>query len=218
MANDGAVDSLGRHDEYDEEALDVRDLDPDPIVQFAAWLAEAEARGLPSPNAMVLATVGERGPSTRTVLLKGLIDGRFEFVTNAESEKGRALQHDSRVSATFPWYALHRQVHVDGEAAPAPSELSDAYWATRPRGSQVGAWASDQSRPISDRAELENRVVELERRFAGVEEVPRPSHWGAWLIEPRRIEFWQGRRSRLHDRLVYSRHPGGDWRIERLQP
>src|SRR4051812_25895595 len=136
---------------------------------------------------MVLATVGDEGPTTRTVLLKGLLGDAFEFVTNAGSRKGRALGQDGRVSLTFPWYALERQVLVDGEAAPAPAALSDRYWATRPRGSQLAAWASDQSQPIADRASLDARVRDAEARFAGEPVIPRPPYWGAWLITPRRI-------------------------------
>jgi pyridoxamine 5'-phosphate oxidase len=211
------VDSLSRHDDYARGALAEADLDPDPIAQFARWLAEAEAAGLRDPNAMVLSTVGEDGPTSRTVLLKGLVDGAFEFVTNAGSRKGRALQRDGRVSLAFPWYPLERQVLVDGDAVPAPAEVSDRYWATRPRGSQLAAWASDQSQPVADRAVLEAQVEAVAERFAGDGPIPRPAHWGAWLVTPRRIEFWQGRPSRLHDRLVFTRE-AGTWRLDRLQP
>ncbi len=211
------MDSVTRHDDYAQGALTEDDLDPDPFVQFARWLGDAEAAQLPSPNAMVLTTTGETGPTSRTVLLKDLVDGRFEFVTNGRSRKGRALAADARVSLLFPWYGLERQVLVDGIATAAPAELSDRYWAGRPRGSQLAAWASDQSQPIPSRGALEERMREVEERFLGTAAVPRPPHWGAWLVQPSRVEFWQGRPSRLHDRLVFSRRDAG-WRIERLQP
>lgn len=208
---------MDRHDDYDRAALPDGSLDPDPLVQFERWLADAEETGLPEPNAMVLSTLDATGPTSRTVLLKGLIDGRFEFVTNAGSRKGVALSGDGRVALLFPWYGLQRQVLIDGDAAPAPAATSDAYWATRPRGSRIGAWASRQSAPVAGRAELEAQVAAVEQRFDGAEEVPRPPFWGAWLVAPRRIEFWQGRPSRVHDRLVYTPAAEG-WVITRLQP
>jgi pyridoxamine 5'-phosphate oxidase len=211
------VDSVTRHDDYEQGALSEDDLEKDPVAQVARWLGDAEAADLPSPNAMVLSTAGPAGPTSRTVLLKDLAGGRFAFVTNGTSRKGRALAVDGRVSLLFPWYALERQVLVDGVASPAPVETSDRHWASRPRGSQLAAWSSDQSQPIASRAALEAQVREVEQRFSGVEAVPRPPHWGAWLVEPSRIEFWQGRPSRLHDRLVFSREQDG-WRVERLQP
>ncbi|MBW4040826.1 MAG: pyridoxamine 5'-phosphate oxidase [Acidobacteria bacterium] len=208
---------MDRHDDYLRGALADGSLDADPVRQFRVWLADAERDGIPEPNGMVLSTVGADGPTSRTVLLKGLIDGRFQFVTNAGSRKGAALELDGRVSLLFPWYALQRQVLVDGDATAAPAAISDAYWASRPRSSRIGAWASRQSAPVRDRAELDARVAAAERRFAGVDAVPRPPFWGAWLVTPRRIEFWQGRPSRVHDRFVYTPAETG-WTVTRLQP
>ncbi len=208
--------SMDRHDDYDRGALADGELDADPVAQFRRWLTEAEDAGLPEPNAMVLSTVDPSGPTSRTVLLKDLIDGRFEFVTNAGSRKGAALAEDGRVSLAFTWYGLQRQVLIDGDAVPAPEATSDAYFASRPRGSRIGAWASRQSAPVADRAALDAQVAAAEQRFAGAD-VPRPPFWGAWLVTPRRIEFWQGRPSRVHDRFAYTRD-GGDWTVTRLQP
>jgi pyridoxamine 5'-phosphate oxidase len=211
------VSSLDRHDEYDQATLDLGDVDPDPLRQFAAWLGDAEAAGLADPNAMVLSTVRDGRPTSRTVLLKGIVDRRFEFVTNDGSRKGRALAANPAVSLTFPWYALQRQILIDGVAERAPETVSDRYWASRPRGSQLAGWASDQSAVIADRDALDAKVQAVEARFGASDPVPRPPFWHAWLVAPTRIEFWQGRHSRLHDRLVYL--PRGDtWRIERIQP
>ncbi|HEX7835148.1 MAG TPA: pyridoxamine 5'-phosphate oxidase, partial [Pseudolysinimonas sp.] len=204
--------------EYDEPGIPDGALDPDPIAQFAAWLRDAEAAGLPDPNAMVVGTVEPDGrPSSRTVLLKGLDGGQFAFFTNLHSHKGAALAHESRVSLLFPWYGLHRQVRVEGPTSLAPDEVSDEYWATRPRGSQLGAWASAQSEPIASRAALDAQDAEVAARFDGIETVPRPPYWGGYLVTPVSLEFWQGRRSRLHDRFFYER-AGTGWTITRLQP
>ncbi len=215
------MDSLARHNEYELGALDVGEVDADPLVQLAAWLGAAEAAGITEPNAMVLGTVADGGrPRSRTVLLRGIVDGSFEFVTDARSRKGADLALDRRASLVFPWYALQRQVLVEGVARPGPARLSDDYWSHRPRGSKVAAWASHQSAPIADRPALEAAFRAADIRFEGVDDIPRPPEWGAWLVAPDRIEFWQGRRSRLHDRVVYDRAdgPGAAWAVSRIQP
>jgi pyridoxamine 5'-phosphate oxidase len=212
------VSSFDEHRQYEGDRLVDGQLGVDPLVAFASWLRDAEQAGLPDPNAMVVGTVEPDGrPSSRTVLLKSLDAGLFAFYTNRASHKGSALAHEARVSLLFPWYGLHRQVRVEGTAAEAPDELSDAYFASRGRDSQVGAWASDQSETIASRAELDAKQATVEKRFAGVQAVPRPPYWGGYLVTPISLEFWQGRRGRLHDRLLY-RRDGDDWNVARLQP
>jgi len=192
-------------------------LDPDPVAQFTRWLAGAEAAGLPEPNAMVLATVSAAGqPRGRTVLLKSHDASGFVFYTNRTSRKGADLAAVARASLTFPWYALRRQVIIEGEVQELSAADSEPYFHSRPRGSQLGAWASRQSTVIGSRDELEKRYAELEQRWAS-EPVPMPDFWGGYLVVPSVIEFWQGRVNRLHDRFRY-RRDGSAWVIERQAP
>ena len=193
-------------------------LDSSPIKQFTLWLDEALAAGLPEPNAMVLTTFAAgAGPHARTVLLKAHDDEGFAFYTNRTSRKGRDLAADPRCCALFPWYGLGRQVTVEGVARQLSKEESEAYYHSRPWLSQIGAWASRQSSVLASRADLDDRVAELSARWPEGTEVPMPDFWGGYLIVPDRIEFWQSRQNRLHDRLSY-RRPTGDWIIERLSP
>jgi pyridoxamine 5'-phosphate oxidase len=192
------------------------DLDPDPIGQFAAWFAAAE-REAPLPEAMTLATVDADGePDARMVLLKGVDAEGFRFFTNYESAKGAQLNAGAGAALVVYWRELDRQVRVRGTVERLGSAESDAYFATRARDSQLGAWASRQSRPLESRAHLDDRVHEAEARFTE-REVPRPAFWGGYLVRPRTIEFWQGQVGRLHDRFLYSR-AGEGWRIDRLAP
>ncbi len=203
--------------QYRDAPLTLADLDPDPVQQFQAWLTAAVDARLPEPNAMALGTVDADGtPSVRMVLLKGLDDGRFTFFTNFESRKANALAGEARCGLCFWWGGLERQVRVEGRAARLADAAADAYFTTRPRGSQLGAWASPQGRPLDDRALLETRLAEAEARFP--DRVPRPAHWGGYAVEPFAIEFWQGRASRLHDRFRYERTPAGTWTRTRLAP
>ena len=192
-------------------------LDPDPVAQFSRWLADAEAAGLPEPNAMVLATVSAAGqPRGRTVLLKSHDADGFVFYTNRTSRKGTDLAAVARACLTFPWYALRRQVIIEGAVQELSTPDSEPYFRSRPRGSQLGAWASRQSTVIGSRDELEKRYAELEQRWAA-EPVPMPDFWGGYRVVPAVIEFWQGRVNRLHDRFRYRR--GDDaWVIERQAP
>ncbi len=203
--------------EYSLAGLVEKDLAKDPYRQFEKWFHEAEAAKLIEPNAMILATAGKDGrPSARTVLLKGF-DGRgFMFFTNYESRKGRELEGNPHASLVFPWFPLERQVIIEGSVTKVTREESDAYFHSRPRASQIAAWASPQSTLISSRSVLEESVKALEEKYAG-REVPLPPHWGGWRVSPATVEFWQGRRSRLHDRLRYRRQKD-EWIVERLAP
>jgi pyridoxamine 5'-phosphate oxidase len=189
----------------------------DPMEQFKAWWERAE-REVPLAEAVTLATADREGrPDARMVLLKGFGHDGFRFFTNYLSAKGEQLAHTSRAALVFYWRELDRQVRVRGNVTRLAASESDAYFASRPRDSQIGAAASPQSRPI-EREELERRFDELSAEYVEPLEVPRPAHWGGYLIAPEEVEFWQGRESRMHDRFRYTREPGGDWRIERLAP
>ena len=207
---------------YTQRTLLETDVLPDPVRQFRQWLDEAIAAQLPEPTALTLATVDAASgqPSTRVVLLKGLPeDAGFIFYTNYDSRKGHELASQPLAALNFFWPGLERQVRVEGRIVEAPAGVSTAYFQSRPRGSQVGAWASPQSQPIGSRQELEAREHEVEARFAAQNPLPRPPHWGGYVLHPHRIEFWQGRPSRLHDRLLYERGEGGSpWKITRLAP
>jgi len=193
------------------------DVDPDPIVQFHAWFEETLTADLHEPNAMIVATATTEGrPSARTVLLKGYDQRGFVFYTNYEGRKAGELEANPACALLFYWGELERQVRIEGHANRLSDDESDAYFTSRPRGSRLGAWASEQSRPVEDRSVLEERVRALEAEYES-REVPRPPFWGGYRVEPEVIEFWQGRENRLHDRLVYQR-TGGGWRVERLQP
>lgn len=204
--------------DYGLAGLLEKDLAKNPFLQFEKWFQEAEAARLVEPNAMSLATTGRDGrPSVRTVLLKHC-DGRgFVFYTNLESRKGRELADHARAALLFPWVALERQVIAEGPVTQVSREEADAYFHSRPRASQLAAWASPQSTVVAGRAVIEESYRVVEKKYEG-REVPLPPQWGGYRLAPETVEFWQGRRSRLHDRLRYRRDPGGDWTVERLAP
>ena len=211
------VDFAALREEYARGGLDVPDLAADPFAMFRRWLAESVAARVHEPNAMVVSTVSPQGqPSSRTVLLKALTDEGFVFYTNLASRKGGELADNPRCSLLFPWHPLERQVRVEGPATLVPRDDVDAYFASRPRGAQIGAWASHQSEPVASRAELAEAYADAQERF-GDDEVPVPPHWGGYLVVPEVVEFWQGRPGRMHDRLVY-RRDGEHWSTQRLAP
>jgi pyridoxamine 5'-phosphate oxidase len=213
---DRSVADLRR--EYTRAGLREADAYSDPIEQFRGWFDQALGADLYEPNAMTLATATPDGrPSARIVLLKGFDELGFVFYTNYESRKGEELEDNPRAALVFHWNELERQVRVEGTVSRVSKEESDAYYAGRPRGSRLGAWASEQSRVSEDRGIFERRLEELEVEYRG-REIPRPPYWGGYRVEPGVVEFWQGREDRLHDRLLYHREGGGGWSIERLQP
>ena len=203
---------------YEQQALDEADLEATWHEQLLRWLGEAVRSGLAEPNAMVLATTNSAGqPSTRSMLCKALDARGVVFYTNYSSAKSHDLLATGLASATFPWFALQRQVHVAGPVEKVSPAETAAYWSTRPRGSQLGAWASAQSDEVTGRAALDAAFARVERQFAGATQIPAPPHWGGWRIRPQTVEFWQGRPDRMHDRLVYDQS-GGEWRLKRLSP
>lgn len=222
MADPGGeqVDLAGLREEYARGGLGEQDLESEPVAMFRRWFDDAQAAGLAEPQAMVVSTVDASGePSSRTVLLKGLDERGFCFYTHLDSAKGTQLTRDPACALLFPWHPLERQVRVTGRASRLPREEVEAYFASRPRGSQLSAHASAQSRAVSSREELEREYERAEARYQG-EPVPTPERWGGFVVAPETVEFWQGRVSRLHDRLVYRRDPadGSGWRVERLAP
>ena len=203
--------------DFESEGLDREHLDSDPVRQFEHWFNDAREAGILEPNAMSLATTGaDRQPDLRTVLLKYFDHHGFVFYTNYGSRKAGELEENPKAALLFPWIGLNRQVIIQGEVTRVSKAESLRYFASRPRGSQLGAWVSEQSKVISSRGLLEQKVAEVRRKF-GDGEVPLPSFWGGYRVVPHRIEFWQGRPSRLHDRFEYLRSHDG-WTIQRLQP
>lgn len=212
------ISLAGIRQEYTKGGLREGDLPADPLQLFGRWLQQAIDAKVDEPTAMLVATVSPEGrPSTRTVLLKDLHDGQFVFYTNYESRKGRQLAHNPAISLSFVWHQLERQVHIEGTAVRVPPAESDAYFKKRPYKSRIGARISPQSQPIRSRMQLIRAFVREAARWVG-QEVERPEQWGGYAVVPQRMEFWQGRPNRLHDRFAYTLQPDGQWKIERLAP
>ena len=203
--------------EYARESLDIKDVARDPMAQFERWFEEALNAGFTEPNAMTLATAdGDGRPSARIVLLKGFDERGFVFFTNYESRKGNELAENPQAALLFHWVELERQVRIEGQVEKVSAQESDDYYRTRPSGSRLGAWASPQSRVVARREDLEERWAGFAARYG--DDPPRPAHWGGYRLSPDLLEFWQGRVSRLHDRVRYRREGLGVWRIDRLAP
>ncbi|GLZ57037.1 pyridoxine/pyridoxamine 5'-phosphate oxidase [Micromonospora sp. NBRC 107095] len=219
MTGDTPAPAAMRNEYAADLGLTEADLAADWHTQFDRWFADAVAFGLPEPNAMVVGTADPAGrPSGRTVLMKGYDPEGFVFFTNHLSRKGVEVTANPYASLVFPWFPMQRQVVVAGRVAPVDRATSEAYFASRPRGSQLGAWASPQSQVVSGRAALEQRYQESVERFADQAEIPTPPHWGGLRVQPESVEFWQGRAGRLHDRLRFRRLDEGAWIVERLAP
>ena len=210
------MDFIPESSDYGSRALHAEHLKDDPIDLFRDWLKLAVDKGCPEANAVCVSTLDKQGfPDSRMVLLKGVDERSLHFYTNYQSHKAHQITEHPKASMVFWWEPLKRQVRIKGSIEKLEAELSDRYFASRSRGSKLGAWASLQSQPIEDRTILENRIQEMEERFP--EEVPRPEYWGGYRVIPHRIEFWQGRTSRLHDRFVYEKQADG-WQVGRLMP
>lgn len=218
MPVNSKIEQLRR--DYSAHTLEMKEVHPNPIDQFQQWFDEALNAEVPEPNAMTLSTAsGEGRPSARIVLLKGIADGSFIFYTNYNSRKGSELRSNPFAALTFLWHELQRQVRIEGRVEPLGEEESTRYFQSRPKGSQIGAWASPQSTEIQSREVLEAKVKELKEAYAGEESLPRPSHWGGYSVTPSRVEFWQGRSSRLHDRILYTLEgESSKWKTVRLAP
>jgi len=205
--------------EYEGPKLELSDVSDDPIKQFETWFREAQNNNIQEPNVMTLATSTNEGkPSARIVLLKGVEENGFLFFTNYESRKGAELAENPNAALVFCWLEMARQIRIEGFSQKISAEDSKSYFQSRPKGSQIGAWASPQSTIINDREILESKADELAKEFVNAEKLPLPEFWGGYLLIPTMIEFWQGRINRLHDRIIYTKQNDGTWKIERLAP
>jgi pyridoxamine 5'-phosphate oxidase len=218
MTDERTLDLATMRVSYEQDALDEAELEGTWHEQLRRWIADAVRAGLPEANAMVLATADAAGrPSSRTMLCREVDARGVVFFTDYDSPKSRDLMATGLASATFLWLPMQRQAHVRGIAVKVSGAETAAYWATRPRGSQLAAWASAQSAEVASRAALDAALAHAQRRFAGADQIPVPDHWGGWRLRPHSVEFWQGRPYRMHDRLVFGR-TGGEWRLRRLAP
>ncbi len=219
MTSDQVRDIASWRREYEDHGLTQADLGEDPLAAFLTWLGAAKVAGVHEPNAMVVSTADAHGnPSSRMVLLKTIDQRGFVFFTNLDSRKARELSTHPAISLLFPWHPLERQVRVEGRASVVDDSEANAYFRSRPRGSQLGAWASPQSEVVPDRDYLQQRYQRISDRFDGVDSVPRPPNWSGYRVRPHRIEFWQGRPGRMHDRIAFERADDDTWFAERLAP